>query len=124
MKTITTAVVALALACAAAAVAVPARADVLTGAERGQWVSQLRSLRGDRCCDDSDGEDTYWEASRDGTYRVFVLGAWVAVPGEALVAGPNLIGTARLWLQSAEYDERGALVAFSGVRCFLPGAAY
>jgi hypothetical protein len=85
-----------------------------SGSPLHEWFENLRSARG-VCCSDADGvflEEPNWMV-QDGRYRVRLSGIWVSVPDDALVAGPNRVGRAMVWVYEG-YPR--------AIRCFMPGA--
>ena len=72
------------------------------------WFDSLKSKKG-FCCSDADGRTTEFEMRTDH-YWVPVNGVWTEVPDDAVIAEPNKVGRAMLWLT---YDQQ--------IRCFLPG---
>jgi len=114
----------LSLACALllSAVAAPSmherdldRSYAAQNPELHQWFEGLRSGKGP-CCSDADGasvSDVDWETA-GGHYRVRIDGEWVAVPDEAVITEPNLIGRAMVW------PIKGYLGV--SIRCFMPGS--
>jgi hypothetical protein len=52
-----------------------------------------------------------WE-NNDGHYRVRLSGAWIDVPDDALVTGPNSAGHAIIWPLAGP--------AGISIRCFMP----
>jgi hypothetical protein len=80
-------------------------------------IDPLRFLRFHRypCCDGSDAKrvDAGDLESKDGHYRMRIDGAWVDVPKEAIVDGPNRAGRTMVW----PYYQDGHPKA----RCFMPG---
>ena len=97
----------------------PARArddGRFAGSPLHAWFEQLMSGRG-LCCSFADGvsvQDVDWEI-QNGKYSVRLYGEWIAIPDDAVVTEPNLLGQAIAW----------PYMAFDGtvqVRCFLPGA--
>lgn len=85
------------------------------------WFETLESKMG-RCCVEADGEFVEWE-TRGGRYFARVRGQWVAIPDEAIVAGPNLAGRAMIWVTNGTVDKYRTLRSFSSftIKCFLPG---
>jgi hypothetical protein len=80
------------------------------------WFDQLASGKG-LCCSFADGmqiDDVDWD-TRDGHYRVRLLGEWIDVPESALVTEPNRFGPAVVW----PYQDADGVAQ---IRCFLPGA--
>lgn len=78
-----------------------------------EWFNKLQNQQGHVCCHNFDGismEETDWRTG-NGKYQVLVKGQWIDVPPHAVVAVPNRLGRAHLWLN-----------ADGGVRCFIPGA--
>jgi hypothetical protein len=100
--------------CLISLTSIPALAHDPSHPELNGWFDSLTSGKGP-CCSQSDGTtvaDPDWE-SVGGHYRVRIDGAWVDVPDEAVIKGPNLIGRTWVW------PIRGP----SGItiRCFIPG---
>jgi hypothetical protein len=99
------------------------------------WFDQLASGRG-RCCSYADGvsvADVDWDV-QGNSYLVRVcavppgLGetwenckdkAWVVVPDNALVTGPNKFGPAIVWPYSAHTVQGSSTTQ---IRCFMPAA--
>lgn len=81
--------------------------------ELRQWYGSLHNKSRQLCCADADGWDAVWD-TKDGHYRVRADNAWIVVPDEAVVEGPNKAGVAKVWF----YTE----FASKGVRCFMPGS--
>jgi len=79
------------------------------------WFDSLRSGKGP-CCSDADGSpvaDADWD-TKDGHFRVRLSGAWLDVPDDAVVSGPNRAGRTMVWLM---YQDGNPVV-----RCFIPGS--
>ncbi len=91
--------------------------------EMKQWIQSLTDKDGIQCCTAVDGlrpERVEWKVGVD-SYFVKVDGAWLFVPDEAVIKGPNLLGHAVVWIEPGgdlDVEKDTALV-----RCFLPGAA-
>lgn len=88
--------------------------DRARGQSLRDWFNSLRSPAGSVCCVDFDGrslEEADWRIGPNG-YQVLAAGKWIDVPADAVVAGPNRLGRAHLWLRPD-----------GGVRCFIPGSA-
>jgi hypothetical protein len=84
-----------------------------------QWFNGLKGGDGHGipCCSYADGRsitDADWDTEGDH-YRARVDGQWYDVPPEALVTGPNKVGTAVVW----PWTDRGGVVH---IRCFIPGS--
>jgi hypothetical protein len=80
------------------------------------WVEGLHNGDGVSCCASADGwapEEVEWDTA-GARYRVRVDGGWLDVPDKALIAGPNRLGHAVVWLYRGQSGE-------PLVRCFLPG---
>ncbi len=90
------------------------------GSPLKSWFDHLSSQKG-LCCSVADGvfvEDPDWmpvfESAKPGVhYRVRINGPWVDVPDEALIAAPNPIGRAMVWVVIADYGMT--------IQCFMPG---
>jgi hypothetical protein len=78
-----------------------------------EWFDQLASGKG-LCCSIADGEtiaDPDWD-SKDGHYRVRLMGEWIDVPDDAVIREPNRAGRTMIWpLNSLDG---------LGIRCFMP----
>jgi hypothetical protein len=86
-----------------------------TSPELKSWFDSLRSGKGP-CCSDADGSavsDVDWESS-SGHYKVRLDGAWLDVPDDAVITGPNRVGRTMVW------PMRGT--AGVSIRCFMPGS--
>lgn len=80
------------------------------------WFESLKSKAGGPCCSDADGtalDDVDWE-TRDGRYRVRLLGNWVEVPEDTVITEPNRFGRTMVW----PYYVNGRPM----IRCFMPGS--
>jgi hypothetical protein len=113
------------VALAAGLALLPALSQLGHARDRGQyaatnpdlkaWFDSLRSGKGP-CCSDADGtavSDVDWE-SGDGHYRVRLDGAWIDVPDDAVITGPNRVGRTMVWPM---YGHLGV-----SIRCFMPGS--
>jgi hypothetical protein len=50
--------------------------------------------------------DPDWE-SRNGHYRVRLLGKWIDVPDDAVITEPNRVGRTMVWPMPPVYDYEG-----------------
>ena len=91
--------------------------------EMKQWIGSLNNKDGIHCCTAVGGfrpKQVEWRIGLD-SYFVKVGGAWLFVPDEAVIKGPNLLGHAVVWIEPGgdlDVEKDSALV-----HCFLPGAA-
>ncbi len=79
-----------------------------------KWFDSLHSGKG-VCCAEADGralDDGDWD-TKDGHYRVQWDGAWIDVPDNAVLPGPNLSRKTMVWLRFED--------GVPEVRCFIPG---
>lgn len=79
------------------------------------WFESLRSKGGGLCCADADGTvlaDVDWD-TRNGHYRVRLLGNWIEVPDNTVITEPNRAGRTMVW----PYYVKGRPM----IRCFMPG---
>ena len=93
----------------------PALAHDPSHPELNGWFDKLASGRG-LCCSLTDGvtvADPDWE-SRNGHYRVRLLGEWIDVPDDAVITEPNRVGRTMVWPMLSE-DE-------ISIQCFMPGS--
>lgn len=89
------------------------------------WFDTLRSARWGLCCSDADGtavSDVDWR-SREGHYQVRLFGAWIDVPDDAVVTGPNRAGRTMVWPMGGRFRDNGTMESLEGltIRCFMPG---
>ncbi len=102
----------------------PARAHDHSRPDLDRWFKQQYSLKGP-CCDGSEAShipDVDWDSTcADGKchYRVFLYDKWWAVDDGAIVQGPNLSGTALVWVAPTRDGDKVVSVF---IRCFMPGA--
>jgi hypothetical protein len=88
------------------------------------WFRQQYSVKG-ACCDGSEAHhiaDVDWDSTCvDGKchYRVMLFNKWWSVDDSAVVAGPNLSGTALVWMSPWRQDDE---VIWVSIHCFMPGA--
>jgi hypothetical protein len=93
----------------------PALAHDPSRPELNGWFDKLASGRG-LCCSLTDGvtvADPDWE-SRNGHYRVRLLGEWIDVPDDAVITEPNRVGRTMVWLMLFE--------DVISIQCFMPGS--
>lgn len=81
------------------------------------WYSGLKSGKGP-CCggptvDAKTLDGPEWEA-KNGRYRVFIDGAWMDVPDDAVLTDPNKDGRALVWPTWSDGKRT--------IRCFMPGS--
>jgi hypothetical protein len=92
--------------------------DVRRGGANHAWMEEQHNVRGDWCCDISDGhllEDNEWRQSDDLHYQVLIKDVWITVPDYALrdpKGGPNPTGKAIVW-----YTDGDGIHIY----CFAPG---
>src|SRR5580704_3475500 len=61
------------------------------------WFKTVIAPSGVPCCDEADGAQVQWEATKDG-YRVLIEDEWLPVPPEAVVTNKgNPTGNAVVW---------------------------
>jgi hypothetical protein len=84
------------------------------------WFERLSSKKG-LCCSVADGlvvEDPDWMPLSESAkphvhYRVRINGPWIDVPDDAVIAEPNPIGKAMVWMVMGDFG--------MSIRCFMPG---
>jgi hypothetical protein len=112
----------LAIAVALSLCSMPAVArdgDVRRGGLFHPWFESQHNIRGDWCCDISDGHmlsDEEWRETDDQHYQVSIGGAWIQVPDYALrdpKGGPNPTGKAIVWYTVWDGHPH--------IYCFAPG---
>lgn len=94
--------------------------------QQQQWLREQSSPLAANCCNEADGdfseeeiryengEANYWTRSAKSA------GVWHKVPTEALIRGPNKIGSPIVWWGQT-YDEQSGQTYLS-VRCYAPGS--
>ncbi len=93
----------------------PALAHDPSRPELNGWFDKLASGRG-LGCSLTDGvtvADPDWE-SRNGHYRVRLLGEWIDVPDDAVITEPNRVGRTMVWPMLFE--------DVISIQCFMPGS--
>lgn len=83
--------------------------------ELAPWFNNLKSKAGALCCSNNDGtaiSDADWR-SRNGSYEVYLEGAWRWVPDGAVVTEPNMAGRTMVWPRKTW--------AGISIVCFMPG---
>lgn len=94
--------------------------------QQQQWLREQSSPLAANCCNEADGdfseeeiryengEANYWTRSAKSA------GVWYKVPTEALIRGPNKIGSPIVWWGQTYDDQAGQ--TYLSVRCFAPGS--
>jgi hypothetical protein len=80
------------------------------------WFESLHSKGGSPCCADADGTaiaDADWD-TRNGRYRMRLMGEWIDVPGDTVITEPNRGGR----IMVCRMTVRGHAVT----RCIMPGS--
>ena len=80
------------------------------------WFESLHSKSGGPCCADADGtalDDVDWD-TRNGHYRVRLLGDWIEVPDDTVITEPNRAGRTMVWPVKTAFGV--------SIRCFMPGS--